>query len=96
MRQLERSPADQLRDRAAANARVQTSMLVFVLPTVTRSRCKFGLNFRRAMPVTLVPTPPKYLALPRVVTRLPMLAVCRKLRSAAPSQPQTFNSLLCQ
>ena len=53
---------------------ILTSMFVFVRPTVTFRRCKFGLNCRRAMPVTLVPTPPKYFALPRVVTRFPMLA----------------------
>src|SRR5262249_46215314 len=55
--------------------RVQTNRLVFVFPIVTRSRCRFGLNRRLAIPVTLVPTPPKYLALPRVVTRFPVTAV---------------------
>jgi hypothetical protein len=55
--------------------RVQTKRLVFVFPIVTRSLCRFGLNRRLAIPVTLVPTPPKYLALPRVVTRFPVTAV---------------------
>ena len=38
---------------------------------MTRTRCKFGLNCRLVMPVTLVPTPPRYFALPRIVTVLP-------------------------
>src|SRR5205814_2640209 len=31
----------------------------------------FGLNFRAVMPVIFVPTPPRYLALPRCVIWLP-------------------------
>jgi hypothetical protein len=38
----------------------------------TRTRCRFGLNFRRVIPVIFVPTPPKYFALPRVSTLLPI------------------------
>lgn len=33
--------------------------------------CRFGKKRRRVMPVILVPTPPKYLALPRVSIILP-------------------------
>lgn len=52
---------------------VQTSSDVLVpCPTVTRRRWRFGLNFRREMPVTFVPTPPRYFALPRIVTVFPM------------------------
>ena len=40
--------------------------LPFAVETFTR--CKFGLNVRRLMPVIFVPTPPKYFFLPRVVT----------------------------
>src|SRR5688572_16973346 len=36
------------------------------------SVCRLGMNLRRVMPVILVPTPPKYLALPRVSTWLPI------------------------
>ena len=42
------------------------------LPTVTRIRWRFGLNFRFVMPVIYVPTPPRYFALPRIVTWLPI------------------------
>ena len=51
---------------------VQTRRVLLVLPTVTCTVCRLGLNWRREMPVTLVPTPPKYLALPRMVTELPI------------------------
>src|SRR4051794_28612296 len=34
-------------------------------------RWRFGLKTRRVMPVHLVPTPPRYFALPRWVTLLP-------------------------
>src|ERR1700677_4312095 len=51
---------------------VQTRSVLLVLPTVTCTFCRFGLNWRREMPVTLVPTPPKYLALPRMVTEFPI------------------------
>jgi hypothetical protein len=33
----------------------------------------FGLNLRAVTPVTFVPTPPRYFALPRCVTWLPKL-----------------------
>jgi hypothetical protein len=47
---------------------VQMWMRVFVpLAVVIRTRCRFGLNCRRLMPVIFVPTPPKYFARPRVV-----------------------------
>src|SRR5690606_16732455 len=39
---------------------------------VTRTRWRLGRNFRREIPVTLVPTPPRYLALPRVSIWFPM------------------------
>src|SRR3954451_17518903 len=55
---------------------VQTSSalwLPFAVETFTR--CRLGLNVRRLMPVTFVPTPPKYFFLPRVVTRLPICAL---------------------
>jgi len=46
-----------------------------ILPHVYNGREKtfwmFGLNLRAVMPVILVPTPPRYLALPRCVTWLP-------------------------
>ena len=35
--------------------------------------CKLGIKRRLVIPVTLVPTPPKYLALPRVSTALPTI-----------------------
>jgi hypothetical protein len=43
---------------------------VFVAPfaAVVRTSCKLGLKARREMPVTFVPTPPRYFALPRVST----------------------------
>ena len=43
-------------------------VLVVPLAVVTRILCKFGLNLRRVIPVIFVPTPPKYLARPRVST----------------------------
>jgi hypothetical protein len=33
--------------------------------------CRFGMKRRLVIPVTLVPTPPKYLALPRISTEFP-------------------------
>src|SRR6185503_1597856 len=54
--------------------RVQINTVLLVpLGVVILIRCKFGLNSRRLMPVTFVPTPPRYLALPRVVIWLPTL-----------------------
>jgi hypothetical protein len=48
---------------------VQTLIALFEpVGVVTRTCCRFGLNFRRLMPVIFVPTPPKYFFLPRVVT----------------------------
>jgi len=35
---------------------------------VTRTRWRFGRNFRRVMPVIFVPTPPRYLGFPRLAT----------------------------
>ena len=40
---------------------------------VIRTRCKLGLNWRRLIPVTFVPTPPRYFALPRVETEFPIM-----------------------
>ena len=54
---------------------VQTSLVALApLGRVTRSRCKFGLNFRRVIPVIFVPTPPRYFCLPRMVTEFPIEA----------------------
>src|SRR4051794_10817076 len=51
---------------------VATRMCVVVpLGSQMWMRCRFGLNVRREMPVHLVPTPPRYFALPRVVMWLP-------------------------
>jgi hypothetical protein len=58
-----------------------------------RTVCKFGLNCRFEIPVTLVPTPPKYFALPRIVTRfpitgpLPQTSHCLAIFGASRSQP---------
>src|SRR5439155_12126817 len=41
--------------------------------TTARTFWMFALNLRAVMPVTLVPTPPRYLALPRCVIWLPKL-----------------------
>src|SRR5262245_47128765 len=52
---------------------VQTSWLLWApLAVTTLTRCRFGLNVRRVMPVILVPTPPRYFFLPRMVTWLPI------------------------
>ena len=40
---------------------------------VVRTFCKFGRNARRVMPVILVPTPPRYFALPLVSMLFPRL-----------------------
>jgi hypothetical protein len=39
--------------------------------TTARTFWMFGLNLRAVIPVTFVPTPPRYLALPRWVIWLP-------------------------
>src|SRR6476646_935817 len=45
-----------------------------IWPSITaRTRWMFGRNLRAVMPVTFVPTPPRYLALPRWVIWLPKL-----------------------
>jgi hypothetical protein len=41
--------------------------------TIARTFCMLGLNFLLVLPVTLRPTPPKYLALPRRAILLPEL-----------------------
>jgi len=41
------------------------------LGSATLIDCRLGMNRRRVIPVILVPTPPKYFALPRVSTMLP-------------------------
>ncbi len=52
---------------------VQTSLVALApLGRVTRRRCRFGLNFRRVIPVIFVPTPPRYFCLPRMVTEFPI------------------------
>src|SRR5690606_21458654 len=52
---------------------VQTRTVLAPPPSAaTLTRCRFGLNLRRAIPVTLVPTPPRYFALPRVSTVFPI------------------------
>ena len=69
VRNFEWGCAHDLGDRAAAETlRADVYRLVAPLGVETFTRCKFGLNLRRVMPVTLVPTPPKYFCLPRVVT----------------------------
>lgn len=51
---------------------VQTrSLRCSPLGNSTLTFCKFGLNLRRVIPVTFVPTPPRYFALPRISTLLP-------------------------
>src|SRR5262249_35074676 len=65
-------------------------MVLFEPSIVTRTRCRFGLNWRRLMPVTLVPTPPRYFALPRSVIELPMtgpLPQTSQTRAMTTSQP---------
>src|SRR5947207_14827529 len=53
--------------------RVQTrAYRVVPVGVVIFTRCRFGLNSRREIPVTLVPTPPRYLALPRCSIWLPI------------------------
>ena len=53
--------------------RVQTRTdLVEPSSVTTFTLCKLGLNFRRVIPVILVPTPPRYLGLPRVFTEFPI------------------------
>src|SRR3954468_1697706 len=44
-----------------------TLMRTILPPTTARTFCIFGLNLREEMPVILVPTPPRYFALPRWV-----------------------------
>ena len=67
---------------------VQTWSVLFVpFAVVIRTRCRFGLNCRRVMPVIFVPTPPRYLALPRVVTWLPSSGpLPRKFSEREPSE----------
>jgi len=48
-------------------------VLCVPLAVVTLTFCRFGLNLRREIPVILVPTPPRCLALPLCETVLPML-----------------------
>src|ERR1700722_11085538 len=66
---------------------VQTFSVLFVLPTVACTVCRFGLNWRREMPVTLVPTPPKYLALPRMVTEFPITGFLPQISHDFPTEP---------
>jgi hypothetical protein len=48
------------------------TLILQTLPlTTARTFCIFGLNFLLEMPVTLLPTPPRYLALPRLAILLP-------------------------
>lgn len=52
---------------------VQTRMVLLAPEgSVQWTRWRLGTNWRRVMPVILVPTPPKYFALPRVSIRLPV------------------------
>jgi hypothetical protein len=62
---------------------VQTRM-VFTSPLGIEAliTCRLGKNRRRVMPVIFVPTPPKYLALPRVSTMLPTEGVLPQLSQA--------------
>lgn len=53
---------------------VQTRTVLDVpLTVVVRTFCKLGKNVRRVMPVTFVPTPPRYFAFPRVSMLFPIL-----------------------
>jgi hypothetical protein len=48
------------------------TLILQTLPfTTARTLCIFGLNFLFVLPVTLLPTPPRYLALPRRAMLLP-------------------------
>lgn len=61
-----------LRTAPFRRQRVQTHIVLCVPFTdETFTRCRFGLNLRRVIPVIFVPTPPRYLALPRVSTAFP-------------------------
>lgn len=52
---------------------VQTRIILLPpLGNVTCTLCRLGLNLRREIPVIFVPTPPRYLALPRISTMLPI------------------------
>src|SRR4051795_12005247 len=63
-----------LRTTPFRRQRVQTrAYRVVPLGVVIFTRCRFGLNSRRVMPVIFVPTPPRYFALPRCSTWFPML-----------------------
>jgi len=59
------------------NALALTLILTTCPSTTARTFWIFGLNLRLVMPVTLVPTPPRYLALPRWVIWLPKVVFCR-------------------
>ena len=73
LRQAERHGTDALLHRAAANAAGANPAVRFVpLAVVIWIVCRLGRNVRREMPVTLVPTPPRYFALPRMVIWLPV------------------------
>ena len=51
---------------------VQTRIVRTVpLGNATLIDCRLGMKRRRVIPVILVPTPPKYVAVPRVSTMLP-------------------------
>ena len=53
-----------------------------------RTLRRFGLKTRRVMPVTFVPTPPRYLARPRVWTTLPTcFPLPQKLQTAIALPP---------
>src|SRR5436309_1107892 len=65
--------------------------IVFTVPLIsTLTRCRFGLNLRLVMPVTLRPTPPRYFALPRrriLLPRtgfLPVIAQCIPIAISPP------------
>jgi hypothetical protein len=60
-----------LRTRPPRMALVETLMRTIWPLMTARMRWMLGLNFREEMPVILVPTPPRYLALPRWVTLWP-------------------------
>ena len=71
---------------------VQTRSVLLVLPTVACTVCRFGLNWRREMPVILVPTPPKYLALPRMVTELPITGFLPQISQHFPTEPSRLSA----
>ena len=65
-RQIVVTNEDKAGAKAAEEAGEQNAHTFFTTPSTThRTFCRFGLNFRRLVPVIFLPTPPRYFALPR-------------------------------